>query len=87
MPVGGEIHAVMNNALKEARRFGHPCLQSEHVLLGLLLEDSCSAAAMLKEHLLLAVLDEGGDVVRRILDACNIRTTVLRQAMIARMKI
>ena len=57
---------ILNNALKEAREFGHTYVGSEHLLLAICEEEGCTAAGLLAAHglsterLRVAILDASG---------------------------
>ncbi|MBQ8352062.1 MAG: ATP-dependent Clp protease ATP-binding subunit [Clostridia bacterium] len=61
-----KAESILNNALKEAREFGHTYVGSEHLLLAICEEESCTAAEMLAAHglsterLRVAILDAAG---------------------------
>jgi ATP-dependent Clp protease ATP-binding subunit ClpC len=49
LPLSNECKRVMAYAAEEAERLGHKHIGTEHLLLGLLREENCFAAQMLKE--------------------------------------
>src|ERR1700750_110665 len=49
LPLSDECKRVMGYAAEEAERLGHKHIGTEHLLLGLLREENCFAAQMLKE--------------------------------------
>lgn len=50
LPLSNESKHVLAYASEEAERLGHKHIGTEHLLLGLLREDECFAAALLKER-------------------------------------
>ncbi len=45
-----EARNVMARARQQAQRFGHNSIRTEHIFLGLLKEDDCTGAKILKDH-------------------------------------
>jgi ATP-dependent Clp protease ATP-binding subunit ClpC len=45
-----EARNVMARARQQAQRFGHNCIKTEHIFLGLLKEDDCTGAKILKDR-------------------------------------
>jgi len=45
-----EARNVMARARQQAQRFGHNSIRTEHIFLGLLKEDSCTGAKMLRDR-------------------------------------
>src|SRR6185503_15587004 len=50
LPLSEEAKHVLNSAAEEAERLSHKHIGTEHLLLGLLREESCFAAQILKER-------------------------------------
>jgi acetyltransferase-like isoleucine patch superfamily enzyme len=50
LPLTDESKRVLNHASDEAERLGHKHIGTEHLLLGLMREDKCFAAAILQER-------------------------------------
>jgi ATP-dependent Clp protease ATP-binding subunit ClpC len=50
MPLTEECKRVLNRASEEAEGLGHNFIGSGHILLGLLGEEGCYAAGLLRNH-------------------------------------
>jgi hypothetical protein len=50
LPLSNECRRILHHASEEADRLGHKHIGTEHLLAGMLLEEDCYAARLLREH-------------------------------------